>query len=89
MAWGWEVWPPEGLADQGSGRWKECTHSFLSCLSFLGGGRAGDGYEGGSSSGASWNYRPHVRSPREAQCHDGSLGIVPNLPWPGGASTKP
>lgn len=89
MVWGWEAWPPEGLADQSSGRRKECTHSFLSCLSLLGGGGAGDGYEGGSSSGAAWNYRPQVRSLCAAQCHHGSLGIVPDLPRPGGASTKP
>lgn len=37
------------------------------------------------SSGASWDSRPHMRTPFEAQCHHSSRGIGPSMLCPGEA----
>ena len=38
----------------------------------------------GSSSGPSWDFRPHMRAHVKAQCHYGSFGTVPNPLCTGG-----
>lgn len=38
----------------------------------------------GSSSGPSWDFRPHMRAQVRAQCCYGSLGVVPNPLFTGG-----
>lgn len=50
------------------------------------GGRAAESHEVtvGSSSGPSWDFRPHIEPRPGAQCCYGSLGVVPNPLFTGG-----